>query len=78
VFRGTEYYRKDKLSWYCEFVNRTWWAANFLYERWQAYEAGAGNCQGIQICHPEQIFENISGVSRYKLINGEKVSCHGE
>ena len=29
-------------------------AANFLYARWQTYEAGDGNCQGIRICPPKR------------------------
>jgi hypothetical protein len=45
-----KHYRKDKLSQYCEIINRTRQEANFLYKRWQAYEAGAENCQGIQVC----------------------------
>jgi hypothetical protein len=43
----------DYLSWYCEVVNRTWRAANFLYERWQTYEAGEENYQGIRDLSPE-------------------------
>jgi hypothetical protein len=73
-----KHYRKDILSRYCEFVNRTWRAANFLYARWQAYEAGEVNCQGSRICPPKRSKESTSRASGYKLINGEKVSCHGE
>lgn len=68
-------YKHFYLSWYCEFVNRTWWAANFLYVRWQAYSAGAVSCQGCRICPPKMNFEVISSASGYKLINGEKESC---
>ena len=54
MYRGTNFIRIVIGHGYCEIVNRTWRAANFLYARWQAYEAGAENCQGIQICHPEE------------------------
>lgn len=63
---------------YCVFVNSSWRAANFLYEHRQAYEAGNEICQGSRIYPPGQHFESARCVSGYKLVNGEKVSCHGE